>query len=242
MEFSIYERRLLRKNRDHLMDNKPQPLLEYNIPSSGMSNRQLDRQHTKLVNFSTAMSTSTIGRTIAESIISDVKDQHTNQPTTAGMKECDKCGFIPTAAILQTLPYFAQDGECVQCREASAQGKKAVAKNNLLDLIYKQQLKSNVGFVDNQYCTKVCISDFLMSKQGDEVSASIIPILPKMEVSVKVVNAREYSYSQNYNQISEELAGATWATPPELQHPNTTMSDDTMVLLLYSFRSGRISL
>ena len=65
-----------------------------------------------------------------------------------------------------------------------------------------------------------------------------MPILPKTNVSVKVVHATEFKHSaNNFKQITGEVDGATWSMLGDCKHPNTTMHDDkfdvTIILLPY---------
>ena len=227
--FDIHQRRLLRNNRDRLMAITPSPLSAI-IPSCGMSARQMERQKSMLIALSSERAFA-IRKRITHNVFDTPK-------SNAGLSQCNKCGFIPTTSILSAVKYQPIDGKCVQCTQAIRQDMKAEAKNNLLDILYTQQLKSNVSFVEREYCATVSISNFLISQLGESYAKSLMPILPKKDVSVKVVHASEFKHSaNNFNQITGEVDGATWSMSDDCEHPNTTMHDDkfdvTIILLPY---------
>ena len=227
--FDINQRRLLRNNRDRLMAITPSPL-SASIPSSGMSARQMERQKSMLIALSSERAFA-IRKRITHNVFDTPK-------SNAGLSQCNKCGFIPTTSILSAVKYQPIDGKCVQCTQAIRQDMKAEAKNNLLDILYTQQLKSNVSFVEREYCATVSISNFLISQLGESYAKSLMPILPKKDVSVKVVHASKFKHSaNNFNQITGEVDGATWSMSDDCEHPNTTMHDDkfdvTIILLPY---------
>ena len=227
--FDIHQRRLLRNNRDRLMAITPSPLSAI-IPSCGMSARQMERQKSMLIALSSERAFAMNGKYTHK-----VLD---TQKSNAGLSKCHKCGFIPTPSILSAAKYQPISGNCIQCTQAIKQDMKAEGKNNLLDILYTQQLKSNIPFVEREYCATVSLSNFLISQLGQIYAKSLMPILPKNDVSVKVVHASKFKHSaNNFNQITGEVDGATWSMSDDCEHPNTTMHDDkfdvTIILLPY---------
>ena len=227
--FDIHQRRLLRNNRDRLMAITPSPLSAI-IPSCGMSARQMDRQKSRLIALSSERAFAT--RKVLDS-----------PKSKAGFSKCHKCGFIPTPSILSAAKYQPiSSGNCVQCTHAIKQDMKAEAKNNLLDIIYTQQLKSNIPFVEREYCATVSLSNFLISQLDQSYAKSLMKILPKTDVSVKVVHATEFKHSaNNFKQITGEVDGASWSMLADCQHPNTTTHDDKfdVTIILFPYRKHK---
>ena len=232
--FSAEQKRILRRNKAQLMKGKPHPIPNKRI-SCGLSRRQLEKMDRRLFESAKARSSSSSSRAIAQSILS-------RPQTTVNSRSCDVCqvcGYVPTPAMIASLKYDLKTGECAQCKEAQKQIIKCEYKNNLLNLVDMEGRNSEAGFYNSMFSTTISAKSFLQTQLGDDHAALIAPLLPKDELSVKVLEATEYKFAENHRQISKEIAGAHWHMPHG-SHPNTVMLDSSydVTLVLLPFRRG----
>ena len=92
----VGERRRLRHNRNRLMENKPAPIHGC-IPSCGMSQRQLKRQHINLVKLCASRSESIIGRKIAHAISVPASETFQSSTAITDLAKYNRCAFITTS-------------------------------------------------------------------------------------------------------------------------------------------------